>query len=705
VFTVSDITLHFGERALFDGVGFHLDDGERAAIVGPNGSGKTTLLRIVAGQQSSEGGEVIFPNNTEVGYLPQHLELTTEQTVEDVCREVFSEVLEHEAELRSLEHRMAELADHRAPEFERIADRYEYLQHELRRRDSHTMKSQIGRVLAGLGFKEGDAERPCSAFSGGWQMRIALARILLQNPDILLLDEPTNHLDIESIEWLAEWISGHQGSVLMVSHERAFLDQLCTKTIALEGAGRLTVYRGNYSQSLQARADRREQQRRAYENQQQEIAQIQRFIERFRYQASKASLVQSRVKALDRMERVEPPAPDDTATIRIRFPQPGRTGKEVLRAEKLTKAYGTNVVLREVDFTLYRGEKVALVGLNGAGKTTLMRILARRLDFDSGTVQAGGGVNLEYFAQYEFEDLHPDRTVLQEFYSVAPLDISAQARSILGAFLFRDEDVDKSVRVLSGGERTRLRLAKMLCGKASLLLLDEPTNHLDIGSRLTLENALRQYEGSVLFVSHDRYFLDSVPTRVVEVADGRLRSFPGNYSDYLQMRELVRPDDSPCGNAMEADSDLQSAAMAVGAAAALDSAAGEDTPASSLTARQEAEARRLVALTTELASVPRKLGKEERRRLQQARQEWSKKVSKVERRVREAEKEIATRENRIRELDREMNRPAVASDSGRLVTLVREQEGLRGELVPLYEEWEKAQSWMETLRASEPQPS
>ncbi len=719
---------------MFLGASFRVEDGERAAIVGPNGAGKTTLLRVVAGLQASESGEVRMPRDSEIGYLPQHLELDSERTLFEECRQVFAESMAHEAEMREIEQRMSEeAAQHDSPAYQRMTDRYGHLLHELQRRDYHTMDAQIGRILAGLGFKNSEYDRPCTAFSGGWQMRIAIARILLQNPDILLLDEPTNHLDIETIEWLANWIAAHEGSVLMVSHERAFMDRLCTKMVALEGGGRVVVYRGNYTRSLQARAERHEQMRRAFENQQQEIAQIQRFIDRFRYQASKATLVQSRVKALERIERLEPPPRDELQTISIRFPQPERTAKEVVRAEGIWKSYGDNIVLRGVDFSLYRGEKVALVGVNGAGKTTLMRLIAGRDTPTSGTVEFGGGVVFEYFAQYDHDDLSPERTVLNEFYSAAPLGVSCDARSILGAFLFEGDDVDKPVRVLSGGERTRLRLAKMLCGKSNLLLLDEPTNHLDIGSRLTLERAVKDYEGTVVFVSHDRYFLDSVPTRVVEISDGRLRSFPGNYEDYLRMAAIARnpqeqaaapplesgpawmaggaekanrPESTDRSDRTDRPAGADRAGKSSGAAGNLSLESNGPAPkvsAQSHEARRAAEQERLLAIADEISSMPRKLSKDERKRVQRERQEWSRRLAKAERRVSEAEKAIAEVERRISELDRNMNRQEIASNSGRLMELTAEQQSFRVQLPPLYEEWEKAQDWLEQVKSELPE--
>ena len=535
MFDVQNVSLSYGERQILNNASFKLDDGERAAIIGPNGTGKSTLLKIISGRIGPEGGSISFPHNTTIGYLPQDIEIDSDLSVIDECKTIFNEILEYEKEMRRIEERMAVVPTD-SDEFTEIADRYEFLMHETQRRDLYTMDMTVSRVLDGLGFRTKDLIRPCSEFSGGWQMRIALAKLLLQNPDVLLLDEPTNHLDIESIEWLAGWIKTHEGCVLMVSHERAFMDALCTKVIEIDRSS-IVVYRGNYSESLIKRAERREHQQRVYDNQQKEIDHIEKFVARFRYQASKAALVQSRIKQLDKIDRVEAPMADE-GTISFRFPGAPRSAKEVIVAEGVGKSYGPATILDSVDLTVYRGEKVALVGVNGAGKSTLMRILANRDHDHPGKVQYGASVDLAYFAQYDKEDLHPENTVLGEFLSDAPLSVSEKARGILGAFLFSGDDVQKKIQVLSGGERTRLRLAKMLCGNANLLLLDEPTNHLDIGSRLTLEEALRQYDGSVIIVSHDRYFLDNVVTRVVEVADGKLTSYPGNYADYLAFKEL-----------------------------------------------------------------------------------------------------------------------------------------------------------------------
>jgi ATP-binding cassette subfamily F protein 3 len=665
MFDVQNVNLHFGERQILRDACLKVEDGERAAIIGPNGMGKSTLLKIVAGLLRPESGSVSFPNNTEIGYLPQDLELKSERSVLDECATVFQEVLEHEKEMREIEEKMSHIA-HGTPEFDAIADRYEYLLHETQRRDLYSMDATISRVLTGLGFAVKDLQRPCSEFSGGWQMRILLAKLLLQNPDILLLDEPTNHLDIESIEWLADWIKGHEGSVLMVSHERAFMDALVTKVVEVD-RGNIIIYRGTYSESLQKRSERREAAQKAFENQQKEIAHIEEFIARFRYQAAKAALVQSRIKALEKLVKLEAPTAD-LGTIGFRFPAAPRCSKEVIVAEGIRKAYGPRVIIHNGDIMIYRGEKVAFVGVNGAGKTTMMRVLAGRDDEFEGTVRFGAGVELAYFAQYDKEDLHPENTVLGEFLSAAPLAISNNARGLLGAFLFSGDDVEKKIAVLSGGERTRLRLAKMLCGKANLLMLDEPTNHLDVGSRLTLENALRQYDGSVILVSHDRYFLDNVVTRVVEIRDGKATSYLGNYSEYLMMREVA----------------LAGQAKASGTN-------GKGSAAAPKAVNTE-------ALKEQLASVPKRESEADRRARQESEKKNRNRLKKAEKEVEEHEELLFQMEEKIGKLENEL--AAAGTDYKKIQAATDKIAAARADKEKIENRWLALQEEVESLAGS-----
>ncbi|MDK2972275.1 MAG: ATP-binding cassette, subfamily er 3 [Candidatus Sumerlaeota bacterium] len=655
MFDVTNVNLHFGSRHILRNACLKVDDGERAAIVGPNGAGKSTLLKIVAGVLSPESGTVSCAKSSLIGYLPQEVVINAPHSVEDEVRTVFQEVLDHEKEMRAIEHRMSEMKNHDTDEYYEIADRYDYLLHETMRRDIYSMDSNIGKVMAGLGFSSADLKRSCREFSGGWQMRIALGKILLSNPDILLLDEPTNHLDIESIEWLGNWLLGHEGSLLMVSHERSFMDKLVTKIVEVDN-GKINVYRGNYTAAMQKREDRREIQRRAYENQQIELQQIQRFIDRFRYQASKAALVQSRIKQLEKMEIIEAPTAD-ASTIHFRFPPAPRSGKEVIVGKGLAKRFGDKVVFENADLQIYRGEKVALVGVNGAGKTTLMRILAGKLEPSEGTVSLGSNVEMEYFAQYDHEDLHPSNTVLGEFLSRAPLSVSDRARGILGAFLFSGDDVEKKVTVLSGGEKTRLRLARMLCGKANLLLLDEPTNHLDIGSRLTLESALRQYEGAVALVSHDRYFLDNVVTRVVEISEGAVHSYPGNYESYLRLKELQAQGSAPVVS----------------------------VPA---------------PIEPEPAPTPRaELDREERKRIHNERNRLNKELARTKKNLETLEDKVAELDELCRSIENAMGEPANATNPEKLTRLTAQLEESRANLESAEAEWAELQVAVEEMEA------
>ncbi|MCX7011782.1 MAG: ABC-F family ATP-binding cassette domain-containing protein, partial [Candidatus Sumerlaeota bacterium] len=530
MFSVQNITCQFGGRLVLRDVSLRVEDSEKLAIVGANGTGKSTLLQIIAGRMRPDAGLVDCPKGSSIGYLPQEALLDSALSLRDELLTVFASVHEVFDELRELEHRMAEVA-HETDEFNRIARRYDFLQGEIHRLDAYAIDSTVAETAAGLGFTAADLDRPCAEFSGGWRARIVLAKVLLSRPDLLLLDEPTNHLDLESMLWLEEWIRSSRASVAMVSHERAFMDRLAHQILELAD-GQAALYQGNYSAYLAQRADRRAQQQRAYDNQQQKIREIEKFIARFRYNASKASLVQSRVKQLEKIERLAPP-PAEPRSIHFNFPPAERSNKEVAIIKGGSKRYGDREVLPPFELTIYRGERIAVVGLNGAGKSTLLRLLAGTEPLTTGTRTVGTTVRIEYFEQFESDLLVSDRTVLREMMAVAPVGQADGVRDLLGAFLFKEDDVDKPVRVLSGGEKTRLRLAKMLFSRANCLILDEPTNHLDLASRVTLENALRRFTGSLVLVSHDRVFLDRVANRVLEVREGRLRSFPGNYTDYL----------------------------------------------------------------------------------------------------------------------------------------------------------------------------
>ena len=521
-FSVNEVTCLLGGRNVLDKASFRLGDGEKCAIVGENGSGKSTLLKCIAGLLTPDSGEVSYSKGTTIGYLPQESALDSSRTLREELLSVFDEVLSAEAEMRELEHLMGE-TPHDSKEFEKISHRYDDLHHLVLHRGGYSLESDVGRVSAGLGFTASDLDRPCRQFSGGWQMRILLAKLLLQQPDILLLDEPTNHLDLESILWLEDWVRNSPCDVLMVSHERAFMDNLVERIFELH-LGMLWTYRGNYTNYLEEREERYENMRRAYENQQIQKNQIQRFIDKNRADKSRAAQVQSRIKILEKMDDL--PLPPSYKTIRFAFPQPERGSKEVVSLVDCDKWYGPRPVLRPFNLNIYRGDRIALVGLNGAGKSTLIKMLAGTEPPSHGKRVVGANTVLEFFSQYQYEDLNPASDVLSSALERAPLDQSANVRDLLGAFLFSGDDVFKKVPILSGGEKTRLRLARMLFSGANILLLDEPTNHLDVASRATLERALSQYEGTIVFVSHDRVFMDRIATKVLEIHNGLIRHYP-----------------------------------------------------------------------------------------------------------------------------------------------------------------------------------
>lgn len=539
---LSDVSVVFGGRAVLDHLSWTIRAGERVGLVGPNGAGKSTLLRSISGEQPLDGGQISFDGNTTVGYLAQDVqELPGERTVLEAALEAFHEILDREKEVRRLATELEGMSDTTSDAYFARVERMTRIQAELDASEAHMIQPRTETILHGLGFAQEDLNRPLASFSGGWRMRIALARLLLRRPSVLLLDEPTNHLDIESIAWLEEYLRTYPGAVVLVSHDRYFLDRMVTQ-IAEMYMGKVTDYAGNYSWYLEARKERRLLQQQAYDNQQREIVQIERFIERFRYKATKASQVQSRVKQLDKMERVVPPPPDE-ATIKFRFPDPPRSGREVLRLSKFSKTYpsdeGDVRVFEDVDpLTIERGEKIALIGPNGAGKSTLLRMLDGSEPFD-GTREEGYMVTKAFFAQHQADTLPPEKSVLDALREAAPAHSETELRTLLGAFLFRGDDVFKPVSVLSGGEKSRLALARTLLSPANFLLLDEPTNHLDIASKNVLIEALRQYSGTFVVVSHDRHFLDAVAARVWRAGDGTVKVYEGGYSDYLRQRDAA----------------------------------------------------------------------------------------------------------------------------------------------------------------------
>ena len=531
---LKQLSKDFAGNSLFTDISWHLKKGERVALVGENGAGKSTLMKIIGGLTEPSSGEIQFARGARASYLPQDGIVTSGCLLFHEARSAFGDLLAMEEELHRLGQDLERLP-HDSPEHEQLLQRYGELQDRFRQRGGYTMESEIGMVLKGLGFSQNDWYRDCGEFSGGWQMRIALARLLLQRPDVLLLDEPTNHLDIEARNWLEEYLCSYPGSVILVSHDRFFMDQVCNR-VAEVWNHTIADYHCKYSRYLIQREERVSALREAKRIQDDEVEKIEDFIRRFRYQANKASLVQSRIKQLEKVERIV--IPPERKRIRFHFPDAPKSGKIVMELRGVTKAYGNHVVLNRIDLVVEKGERVALVGHNGAGKSTLMSVLAGAT-FQDGQRIMGHNVSMDYFAQDQASVLDSSRGVWDELYSDAPYEMVPKLRDILGAFLFSGDDVNKKVGVLSGGERNRLALAKMLLRPSNLLLLDEPTNHLDLFSKEVLLDALHSFDGTVIFVSHDRYFVNGLATRVVEVEDGRLTDYFGDYEYYLEKKEVA----------------------------------------------------------------------------------------------------------------------------------------------------------------------
>src|ERR1700678_865912 len=519
----------FGPKILFEDLHWLITPKERVGIVGANGTGKSTLLKTLAGIEGLDYGTITVAKGIRAGYLPQDGITLTGRRVFAECMAVFHEIHALEIEQQDLAHRMSEL-DHDAPEYQQIAERYHHVQSEFTARDGYNIESRVGSVLTGLGFRREDWEKRVEAFSGGWQMRIALAKLLLEEPNLLLLDEPTNHLDLEARNWLESYLESYPNAFVLISHDRYFLDVTVSR-IAEIWNKRVYFYTGGYSKYETQKTERRLQLEAAYKNQRERIEALEAFINRFRYQATKAKQVQSRIKELEKIERIE--VPPDEKTIHFRFPQPKPSGRIVAEFRGVSKSYGAKHVFSSASFNIERGDRIALVGVNGAGKSTLIKILSGEEPVTSGEYTTGHNVDADYFAQDQYKALDTESTILDDLAQVAPRSNNTELRSILGCFLFSEDDVFKRIGVLSGGERNRYALARMLMMPGNFLLLDEPTNHLDMRAKDVLLTALAAFNGTVVFVSHDRYFIDKLATRVFEVADGAVGVFPGNYEDYL----------------------------------------------------------------------------------------------------------------------------------------------------------------------------
>ncbi len=631
---------------LFRSLVFHINERDRIGLVGENGTGKTTLMKMLAGIVPRDEGEVTGPKDLTFGYLPQDGLFARGRTLFEEALSVFDDLRTLEAECRQLEHELSEMPES-SPGHEKKLERYALLSQKFRMQGGYALEARVGTVLLGLGFGRTDWQRPCEEFSGGWQMRIALAKLLLLQPRMLLLDEPTNHLDLDARNWLEEYLGQYPHAMMVVSHDRFFLDSTVERILEIRNHA-VHFYRGGYEEFVRQREERHARLVAAYDEQQREIARIKAFADKFRYKATKAAQVQSRLKELERMERIE--IPEETKHIRVRFPEGPRTGRVVLKLENVTAGYGGDPVFRNLSLLLERGDRIALVGPNGAGKSTLMKIMAGRLPLEDGTRTLGSNAIVSYYSQDQDDLLVSGKTVWDEVYSVAPDHVVPQLRTLLGCFLFSGDSIEKPVSVLSGGERSRLVLCKLLFSPANCLLLDEPTNHLDLRSKDILMEALRDYGGTIVFVSHDRYFLDGLATKVLEVGSGTAASYLGNYEDYLFRKK--------------AETEHAQAEAA---------APREQPDPEGIAGKRERPGRR--------KANPYKI------------QELAEKISRVE-------AAIASHETRVEVLSRMLTSEELYRDYTLFRSTMEEHEGLQAELARYMEEWEKLQNELETFRKS-----
>lgn len=648
--SVNHLDIRFGEKHLFKDISVQVYGGNRIGLVGVNGAGKTTLLKIMAGAAATDDGVVTRAKHFSVGYLAQEsAELFSELSLFQEAETAFAPLLAMQEEVAEL-HEKIRLLTPDSDEFQLLLQRQGELQHRLDGSDIYTIGGKIEKVLLGLGFRREDMEKTVSSFSGGWQMRLKLAKMLLEAPSLLLLDEPTNHLDLESLTWVEQFLRNYQGAMVIISHDRTFLDKTTDTTWELS-YGRIDVYKGNYSYYVKEKEERRAIEKGAYDNQQAKIKQTMRFVERFRAKATKARQVQSRVKQLDKIELIE--LADDEQQIRFTFPPAPDSGRDVLRVDGVCKSFGGKRVFSDVDLLFGRGDKVAVVGVNGAGKSTFLKILAGQISHDSGAIRLGTNVKLSYFGQHQAQELAPQLTILETM-NLAGEDLTTtRVRSLLGAFLFRGDDVLKKVSVLSGGEKSRLALAKMIATPANCMLLDEPTNHLDMSSQEVLQEAMAQYDGTIVVVSHNRYFLDSFANKVLEVKEGRLTLFEGNVAEYLLKQEALRE--------LEKEAEGNSAA---GASAALDS---QDS---------RKERKRLEALM---------------------RQERSRRAGPWLAQLAEAEKKIEACEKQKEELEARMADPELYKDENSWAKTSKEYEDCKRHLDRWYVKWETAQEKIDAI--------
>lgn len=629
--SVEGLKVEFSAKPLFQDVSFVVNDKDRIALVGKNGAGKSTMLKILCGIQKPDAGVVAVPNDTTIGYLPQVMHLTDDTTLREETRKAFADVLKQKERVAKMERELAERTDYESESYMELVEKFSHEHDRFMLLGADNYEAELERTLLGLGFNKTDFERPTSEFSGGWRMRIELAKILLQRPDVLLLDEPTNHLDIESIQWLEQFLVQSAKALVLVSHDRAFINNVTNRTLEIS-CGRTVDYKVKYDEYLVLRAERREQQLRAYENQQKEIADIKDFIEKFRYKATKAVQVQSRIKQLEKIVPIEIDEVD-TSALRLKFPPCLRSGDYPVICNEVQKNYGAHTVFSNVNLTIKRGEKVAFVGKNGEGKSTLVKCIMNEIPFD-GELKVGHNVQIGYFAQNQAQLLDESLSVFETIDNVAKGDIRLRINDILGAFMFGGEASDKKVKVLSGGERTRLAMIKLLLEPVNLLILDEPTNHLDLVSKEVLKEAIKAFDGTAIIVSHDREFLDGLVEKVYEFGEGKVREHLGGIYDFLQSKKI-----------------------------------------DSLT---------MLELSKNVSSPePEPVAKTENKLNYAERKELQKQLNRIEKAIKETEKDIEKYEARVKELEEILLKPEHASD----MALINEYTNITAQLEKANEKW------------------
>lgn len=632
--SIDNLEVEYGAKPLFQNVSYVINDKDRIALVGKNGAGKSTMLKIIAGLQQPTSGTVAIPKDTTIGYLPQVMILSDERTVMEEAMQAFDHITEMQLHLEKMNHELMERTDYESESYMALVERFTHENERFQMMGGMNFHAEIERTLIGLGFSRNDFDRPTKEFSGGWRMRIELAKLLLRKPDILLLDEPTNHLDIESIQWLENFLSTRANAVVLVSHDRAFINNVTNRTLEIS-CGRIYDYKVCYDEYVNLKAERREQQLRAYENQQKEIADIKDFIERFRYKATKAVQVQSRIKQLEKIIPIEIDEVDNSS-LHLKFPPAMRSGDYPIICEDVQKSYGNHIVFHDVNLTIKRGEKVAFVGKNGEGKSTLVKCIMNEIPFE-GTLKVGHLVQIGYFAQNQAQLLDGELTVFDTIDQVAKGDIRLRIKDILGSFMFGGEASEKKVKVLSGGERSRLAMIKLLLEPVNLLILDEPTNHLDMRSKDVLKEAIREFDGTVIVVSHDREFLDGLVEKVYEFGGGEVKEHLGGIYDFLKKKNIESLNELHLSNSPSAKN----------------------------------------TISTEKTTSSSRLSYEQQK-------EWQKKIRKIEKNVKMCEEEIEKLETAISDIETKLTTPEGAAD----MNLYEQHGNLKKQLDETVERWE-----------------